>query len=696
MGDGWLTTMKPTFQAEWLSLPAKEAKQVLEKVALLAKDPTPDAKVKKQLKHKHQRLYRLRSGRYRIFYTFKEPHISLLAIRRRDDDTYDDDIVPEDLGGLDSDLQPIGKPQQPDWEKIFTQPEPEQTPFPEPVTAAILEQLKIPEACHARLLKTTSVEQLYDVPGVPDELKLRVQDYMFERPLVEVLQQPDLVVPEVDDLIKYKDGSLLGFLLKLNLEQEKFVTWALNAKGPTLVKGGPGTGKSTVALYRVKALLDSLPADPRPQILFTTYTNALVSFSQQLLEQLLGDGAAAVDVRTADSMALKIVGPYAGSVDFATSHQVKTALAEALQKAEFSGNALQRRAMRRTIERLGSEYLVEEISAVIEARGLKTLEEYLNAGRPGRRVPLNKTQRTAVWAVREAFTKALGQHVWTWQRLRRKASELVAEGKGPGPYDAVVVDEAQDLDPTALRMLADLCVQPNRLFVTADANQSIYGSGFRWTDVHASLSFLGRTGVLRANHRSTRELGEAADSYLAHGLLEEPEGSAEYVHSGPYPVVRRIGTPADEAALIARFVSGATKHLRLGTASAAVLVPSEWSGRKLVGELVDRGLKAQYMSGKELDLKAPVVKVITLKSAKGLEFPVVAVAGFLDANYPYLPKDAPDEAVDEILAQERRTIYVAMTRAMRALLVATPEDADSPLLSGFDPELWNTGQAPGS
>ena len=34
-------------------------------------------------------------------------------------------------------------------------------------------------------------------------------------------------------------------------------------------------------------------------------------------------------------------------------------------------------------------------------------------------------------------------------------------------------------------MLVGLCRAPDRLFVTADANQSIYGSGFRWTDVHA-------------------------------------------------------------------------------------------------------------------------------------------------------------------------------------------------------------------
>ena len=65
----------------------------------------------------------------------------------------------------------------------------------------------------------------------------------------------------------------------------------MNATGPTQITGGPGTGKSTVALYRVQSLIQNLHkmGQPTPLILFTTYTNALVKSSEQLLQQLLGD-----------------------------------------------------------------------------------------------------------------------------------------------------------------------------------------------------------------------------------------------------------------------------------------------------------------------------------------------------------------------------------------------------------------------
>lgn len=703
MSDRWILSMKPTFLTELLALPPKEAHQVQEKLALLVADPRPDAKVKKQLRHLDGKLHRLRSGDHRIFYTFDDRYVSALALRRRKEDTYDEEIDAEFLGGLDPELVAKTRAQA---GSAWIAPSGARSaahvsrPLPTPITEALLKRLRVPSAYVPRLLTVADEDELLNCAGVPDDVLLRVDEALFERPLEQVLSQPDLVTSSVDDLLKYRDGSLLGFLLRLNPEQEKHTRWSAKTTGPTLLKGGPGTGKSTVALYRVRAMIEGLRKGglKTPRILFTTYTNALVKFSQQLLTQLLGADAKLVDVRTADSVVREIAFGDR-ELPLASNAQQREVLDAACSTLTFEGNRLQQRAQAQAISRLPREYLLEELNTVIGARRLSSLDAYLTAPRPGRQLALNATQRTAVWRAHLAYVAALEKlELLTWQQIRGRAAQIVEAGKAPRTWDGVVIDEVQDLDPAAVQTLVGLSKAPNRLFLTADANQSVYGGAFRWTDLHEGLRFTGRVGVLRANHRSTREVGEAARHYLLHSASavvdvgETPEeATPEYVHTGPLPVVRAVASVEDEAALLARFLPGAAREYHLGAGSCAVFCPTNEAGKQVAERLVHRGVQASFMSGKDLDLTRSGVKVMTLKSCKGLEFPVVALAGFGEGTWPLVPVDATDDDRAELLARERRTVFVGITRAMRALLVVVPEGADTPLLQGFAPARWNTG-----
>jgi len=67
-----------------------------------------------------------------------------------------------------------------------------------------------------------------------------------------------------------------------------------------------------------------------------------------------------------------------------------------------------------------------------------------------------------------------------------------------------------------------------------------------------------------------------------------------------------------------------------------------------------------------------------------------APAGFVGSSYPTLSPNASEEERDELLSQERRSMFVGMTRATRSLLVVIPEGNDSPLFQGFDEWYWNT------
>lgn len=700
MAADYKLTMKPKFVSALMALPKNDQPKIVRALQALSRDPMSGG-AKKRLKG-HDNLMRVRADDYRVFYVVGDGYVSVIDVRRRKDDTYARMPAAEDLGVGDTSAEvPPSRPPPPAaWAAmLLAPPAPEvaSTPLPVALDPELLARLRIPAAFHEALAHVATEEALLDAEEVPEAYRLRIIDALSESDLEATAHQPDLWVEDLEDLVRYQEGELLAFLLRLNPEQEALVTLGLksrnaaDAPGPVLVKGGPGTGKSTVALYRTRAIVRRLrKAGQTPRVLFTTYTRALTRFSEQLLVQLLGEEASGVEVVTADSIAMRLARAAAArTFRIADASTRRKLVASARASATFEGNALAVAGQRRALERFSVDYLSEEILGVIEGRGLSSYSEYQEAPRPGRRIGLNRTQRRAVWAVRCRLRELLeAQGLSLFEDVRRQALAAVQAGGGPR-YDAVVIDEAQDLSPVSLALLVALRRPEGHLFLTADANQSIYGGAFRWQDVHQDLQFQGRTGVLRANHRSTRQVAEAAAHYLAMGgALDEAE-AGRFVHRGPLPVVRRVADARDEVDLLGRFFTQARRSLRLTLSSCALLCPTRKGGQRLAEDLTRAGLRATFMDAEELDLEGPGVKVLTLQSAKGLEFPIVALAGFIDAGYPFMPAQVGSDERDEIVTRGRRTIFVAMTRAMRALLVARPAAGPSDVWRGFGATLWN-------
>ena len=695
---------KPTFLNQLLAIPTEFMSQILEKVELLRDDPSPRGKVKKKLHGYKGKVYRLRSGDFRIIYTYGDGWVALLGVDARKDVYNGKKLVAEptelDISQLPN-IEELLAPQS-DYSQTHQPPKtaPSENLLPTTLDEALLKQLRIPQNYTSTLLACRTLDDLTNA-NIPEIIRERVFDCVTTPNFDQVLNQPSFLTQSPDDILRFKEGDLLGFLLKLNPEQEKYVTWAINAQGPTLLKGGPGTGKSTVAIYRTREMLQRLRADEndQPKLLFTTYTNALVTFSEQLLQQLLGKDSRRVDVKTADGLMYATICSDTGKPTIASLTQLRSIIKQARESAiaTLPGNPLQQQAQRLILERLSLQYLLDEINDVIDARGITTLEAYLETPRHGRQVPLNKTQRQAIWQLRSHFCDQLtAQGLETWPQLRNRALTILQKNETPPVYDGVIIDEAQDLPPNTLRFLIQLCKAPNGklggLFITADANQSIYGSSFRWSDIHSNLKFVGRTGILRINHRTTQEIDTAAHQYLTAGLLDTDLPERQYIHGGPPPAVRAVADKQAEANLLAQFCQTAAREFRLGIGACAILTPTEKAGKTLAGQLNYLGLDAHFMSSKVLDITRRGIKILTLKSAKGLEFPIVAIAGFLESPFPYLPKGLTEKAQTEILLQERRTLFVGMTRAMRALLLVIPTEKPGPLLQDFDAELWNLGR----
>lgn len=265
------------------------------------------------------------------------------------------------------------------------------------------------------------------------------------------------VVADSDELRDILDKPFAAWRVFLHPSQHK-VAYRASFSGPAQVTGGPGTGKTVVALHRVRHLLRYLRDGER--VLLTTYTNALVTALRAGLAALVEDETLRdrVDIMTVDAFAGRVVStsrrPLRGGEE-------ESRWETASQMTGFGGTA---------------QFLAQEYKHVVLAQDLRTLEAYEACERRGRGSALAASRRPLVWQTIREFTERLGADgLRTYLGTCAEAADLL-EQEGPR-YRHVVVDEAQDLHPAQWRLLrAAVPPRPDDLFIAGDPHQRIYDS----------------------------------------------------------------------------------------------------------------------------------------------------------------------------------------------------------------------------
>lgn len=203
----------------------------------------------------------------------------------------------------------------------------------------------------------------------------------------------------------------------------------------------------------------------------------------------------------------------------------------------------------------------------------------------------------------------------------------------------------------------------------ADA-QSIYqAQRRRFNFASVGIEARGRTSILRLNYRNTAEVLALAMRCAQALLASEERGENEVQRvapatagrRGPMPVLIEARHEREEAELIAERVAAA---LAAGAAPGeiAVLCRTRALMRPTEAALARRGIPLQSMNAqafRRFDWSVPAVRLLTMHSAKGLEFPIVIVAGLQALPWR-------DEPIDEAV----RLLYVAMTRSTRELVLS--------------------------
>ena len=249
-----------------------------------------------------------------------------------------------------------------------------------------------------------------------------------------------------------------------------------------------------------------------------------------------------------------------------------------------------------------------------------------------------------------------------------------------GQYGAVMIDEGHDFEPEWLKLVVSMVdAETNSLLLLYDDAQSIYN---KKSQLDFSLSSVGvqargRTTVLKLNYRNTEEiLGFAyrfASRYLGSKVKKvddvpfvEPEGAGR---RGPPPVIKTFGSYKEEASYIARILHRMHNERDIAWADMCVTYRSNWMGKILHKFLTAKGVPSQWlgdsMAKKQFKLSADGVKLMTIHSSKGLEFPVVAVSGI---------GSMPADGEDPIVAA--KLLYVAMTRSTEKLLLTSHRESE--------------------
>lgn len=475
-----------------------------------------------------------------------------------------------------------------------------------------------------------------------------------------------------EELDAIRKAGLAQWRVFLHPSQRKIVT--KDANGPIKVLGGAGTGKTVVAIHRVKYLLERISG----RILFTTYSKNLAEDIDGLLRDICSEEMMnRVDVINLDAWAHQ----YLRGLGIEIKHLEENRALSLMQQVKglVDGG-----------DNYTDEFLLRERSNVILANEISTLQGYLRVSRTGQGTRLSANQKRIVWNIFELYGREIEKEgLMDYDEIMVLAAKSLKKEGDLSPYASVVADEVQDFGSCALRLLAVLSgntkenSKPNSLMVVGDAHQRIFGR-------HAVLSkcginVLGRSYKLHINYRTTDKIRRRAVALLEGVKADDLDGAEDTnkgLHSlvlGVPPVETRYYTFEKEMDAICETLkswheSDKTAGGKRDFCDYAILVQNNNLCNAIIKALETRGMKAVCLSRKSTQKgkNSDAVRVVTMYRAKGLEFAGVIIAEINQGVWPYKPEDFENmDAISQRIAidKERSLLYVALTRAMKHAMI---------------------------
>ena len=534
-------------------------------------------------------------------------------------------------------------------------------------------------------------DDLIDLSSKPTKI-----DAVLARPPTETKRVPvEQAAKKTENWCLLDDATIQGFMngtlenWQVFLHPSQRSAVEMKASGPMMVTGSAGTGKTVVAVHRVKWLLSNVFTKGE-KILFTTFTRTLARNARTWLDAICPpDMRQRVDVRNLDEFVRKLMdvhlkGKHVDYSETPSSFEIKPPLGG----------------------KWDEKFIYREFQDIILEYRIGSLEEYKSFQRPARFGRLAASEREMLWPVFDEMKKAISSPTCSRIPKAHALNQLAAYfktelGQECREYASIVVDESQDFGASEYRFFAAYTNNtfenpvPNSLFLAGDGYQRIYGrSG---TFRASNINVVNRSTRLKKCYRSTKKIREFSERLIADVDAKNMDGEVSSIHDGEsllegVPVEERY-FPGNFPAMYEAIANAISKWKENGSKNLgdyAVLLPRgrtfTKNGRPMdvlsrtAIELSNRGIPTKPFNGNAEDRPFDTVNVMTMHSAKGLQFHGVVVC--LN-NWPMgIDRDADPAQKKAILDESRCLLYVAIMRASyRVLLTATksrPRELPSP------------------
>lgn len=507
-----------------------------------------------------------------------------------------------------------------------------------------------------------SVEEVLDTL-YPETEKVEVKENDFAAALQTDTSRKSFVIVEgEEELQAIMQEPLEKWRIFLHPTQRKIVDKKFN--GPARVLGGAGTGKTVVAMHRAKMLASNLESNGK--ILFTTYTKNLAEDIKDNLRKICSaEEMKRIDIINLDTWVSNFLRRQGYEYQIVYDEEVDKAWRDAIA---IAGGDLS----------FVENFYKDEWVKVVQAQEVYDKVSYCKASRIGRGVRLDRKVRMQIWDVFDEYQNIMNEKLQRdVETAMYECRKILENKKLTGQYTSIIVDEGQDLSPSAYRLLRALAgdEHQNDIFIVGDSHQRIYRN--KAVLSKCGINVRGRSSYLRINYRTTEEIRKFAFSLL-NGVsfddLDEDydngKGCQSLTH-GDKPEIKEFATPEKELDyLVSRIHELETAGIE--QKNICIVARTHKLLDSYIAGLQRAGIKSfEIKANKTDDRTFEGVRMATMHRVKGLEFDYVfAVA----VNKKVLPFGTRADFEDDISLEEFRTgekclLYVALTRARKSACV---------------------------